>query len=434
MKEFFKIFILICLLLCFMSCENSNAIGKSTAEMKSDVMTHEHNYVLGECDMCGEYDESYCPKLYFVGDMSGMFEKSDVRNISFEYRSKEQIVSGAARIKVQGTSSLAYDKKNYTINFYKDYDYSQKMDIDVGFGAQNKYCLKANWIDKTHSRNIVTAKLASEMQEKYGLFTSAPNNGLIDGFPIEVYINGDFHGLYTMNIPKDAWMFGMDEENPNHIVICGEIWTDPVYFKEIPTDFSVWSVEVGAENEETLKKIQRLVAFVRDSSDEEFISDFEQYLNLDATINYYVMMNYCWMKDNIGKNMLLVTYDGKVWYPSLYDLDTTWGTTWLGTGMYEYQNELLATDSSLLWSRLETLFKAEIAERYFELRSSVLDTNHVISKFNEFYDSIPKEVLDRETAKWNTVETPIPGFPISQIEEYLGTVIPRLDEKYSSWK
>ncbi len=395
-----------------------------------------HSYICGECTNCKDYDSSYFPRLSFSGNMTNMTSKKDVRNISFEYTNKQHKITGVAQIKVQGTSSLAYAKKNYTINFYENATYTEEMGVDVGWGLQSEYCLKANWIDKTHSRNVVTAKLAGEVQKKYELLNVAPNNGAIDGFPVQVYINGQFHGIYTMNIPKSAWMFGMDENNPNHIVICGEDWSDPVLFKDIPTDFSSWGVEVGPENDETLAKIQRLVAFVRDSSDEEFKANFGQYLNLDSTLNYYVMLTYCWLPDNAGKNMLLATYDGNVWYPSLYDLDTSWGTQWNGSGLDGYESSLLYTDSSLLWKRVGKLYKEELAARYFELRSTILDTNYVMEKFNNFYDSILPELIAREEEKWgvNATGTPIPGYPISQIQEYLQSVIPRLDAKYKSWK
>lgn len=394
----------------------------------------EHNYVTGECTVCQDYSAAYIPKLYFTGDMKKMTDKKDVRNITFEYRSKEKVFSGGAKIKVQGTSSLRYEKKNYTINFYTDSTYSKKMNVDVGWGMQNKYCLKANWIDKTHARNIVTAKLAGEIQAKYGLLSTAPHNGTIDGFPIEVYINNEFHGLYTMNIPKDAWMFNMDEDNPNHIVLCGEKWVDAVYFNEIPTDYDAWAVEVGPEDDATLAKLQRLASFIKNSSDEEFKENFSKYLNLDSTLNYYIMMEYAWLYDNAGKNMLLVTYDGNVWYPSLYDLDTSWGMDWQGLSEIDYKTEGKVYEaSSLLWKRMEALYKDEISTRYFELRSTVLDVDNVMGAFNRFYNGIPQEVLDREMAKWNTSSAPIPGRPISQIEQYINCVIPRLDEKFSTW-
>ena len=398
-----------------------------------------HNYVAGECTICEDYSEEYCPKLYFTGDMSKITDPAQTSkkiecDIGFEYRSRGQIVNGAAKIKIQGTSSTQYAKKNYTINFYEDSTYGSKKKINVGWGDQSKYCLKANWIDKTHSRNVVTAKLGAQMQAKYGLFDVAPHNGTVDGFPVEIYINGEFHGLYTMNIPKDEWMFGMDKNNPNHIVICGENWNDPVLFKSIPTDLKDWTVEAGPEDDATLQKVQRLVDFVMNSSDAEFKANFDQYLNFDSTINYYIMMNCAWLSDNAGKNMLLATYDGKVWYPTLYDLDTSWGTHWKGTSLYNYSSGVVNGSNSLLWQRIEKLYKKEIAARYFELRKDVLSKENIMAEFNNFKASIPQEVLDRETAKWNTAEHPIPGYDISQIEEYINIVFPRLDNRFSGWK
>ncbi|MBQ8793650.1 MAG: CotH kinase family protein, partial [Clostridia bacterium] len=398
-----------------------------------------HNYVLGECTICKDYSKSYCPKLYFTGDMSQITDPKQTSkkiecDIDVQYRSREQIVNCTAKIKIQGSSSTQYAKKNYTINFYEDSTYGSKKKINVGWGAQSKYCLKANWIDKTHSRNVVTAKLGAQMQAKYGLFNVAPHHGTVDGFPVEIYINGEFHGLYTMNIPKDEWMFGMDKNNPNHIVICGENWNDPVLFKSIPTDLKDWTVEAGPEDDATLQKVQRLVKFVKDSSDAEFKANFDQYLNFDSTINYYIMMNCAWLSDNAGKNMLLATYDGKVWYPTLYDLDTSWGTHWKGTSLYNYSSGVINGSNSLLWQRIEKLYKKEIAARYFELRQSVLSKENIMAEFNNFKTSIPKEVLDRETAKWNTAEHPIPGYDVSQIEEYINIVFPRLDNRFSGWK
>ena len=251
------------------------------------------------------WEETKIPKLYFEGDISGMKEKTDVREISFVYKDGEEEIAGYAEIKPQGTSSLAYDKKNFTIKFFEDAEHEDKLKIDVGWGAQSKYCLKANWVDRTHSRNVVTAKLASQIWENYGLLTQAPKNGLVDGFPIEIYNNGEFYGIYTFNIPKDSWQFGMDEENPDHIVVGGETYNPTNLFQELP-DFGSWEVEVGEGNEETLQKLTRMFDFVINSTDEEFKSNFEEYLDLDAALNYYIMVDYCHLADNHGQNMLLI--------------------------------------------------------------------------------------------------------------------------------
>lgn len=380
------------------------------------------------------WEGSQIPKLYFEGNIAGMEEKSDVRNIAFEYKNGDILIDGFAKIKVQGTSSLAYEKKNYTINLYQDAEYADDLEIDVGWGAQSKYCLKANWVDRTHSRNIVTAKLATQVQQKYDVLSNAPRNGLVDGFPVEIYINGDFLGLYTFNIPKDDWQFNMDSDNPDNIVVSGETYTPTNLFFEKP-NLNHWSVEVGQESDETLEKLTRMFSFVIDSSDEEFKANFEQYLDLDAALNYYVMVDFAYLADNHGQNMLLATYDGEKWYLSLYDLDTSWGSYWNGYILNPYNEELLDMSRNNLFARMEKNFGKELAERYFELRQDILSKDHVMNEFENFKDSIPTISFIKETLRWGkgVIKKPedIPGHDISQIDEYLDAVVDRLDEKYT---
>lgn len=386
-----------------------------------------YNYRLAHTDI---------PKLYFTGDISEMLEKTDERQIAFKYVDDDNTYEGFAEIKIQGTSSIHYDKKNYTLKFFEDEALDNKLKIDMGWGPQNKYCMKANFIDRTHARNVVTAKLASKVQAKYGLLTQAPRNGLIDGFPVEIFDNGEFLGLYTFNIPKDAWQFGMDSDNPDHIVICGEGWEAANLFKDMP-DFETWAVEVGEESDETLAKMNRLFDFVVNSSDEEFKANFGQYLNLDAALNYYIMADLAYMPDNMGKNMLIATYDGMEWYLSLYDLDTTWGTHYTGTKLYDYESEPLNLSVNNLFARMEKLFSKELAVRYFELRSELLTNEAIMAEFEAFKADIPDMTFEKERLRWsmhpNFLKEGLLGADYDQIEAYLNAVSDRLDAKYSAW-
>jgi len=374
------------------------------------------------------------PKLYLEGDISEMNDKKDERKIRFHYEDDNQSVEGFATIKVQGTSSLSYEKKNYTLKFYSDETYDNKLLLDLGWGPQSKYCVKANWIDRTHARNVVTARLAGQMQAAYGLLEQAPNNGAVDGKPVEIYVNGKFHGLYTFNIPKDAWQFGMDEDNPDHIVIGGEGWTDANLFLARP-EFSDWAVEVGEESDATLEKMYRLFDFVMNSDDETFRAEFESYLDLDSALNYYVMADIAYLKDNLGKNMLIATYDGEIWYLSLYDLDSSWGTETNGYGLMEYEETLLNMAKSRLFARMEACFPGELAQRYFELRGGILSNENILNSFYSFEEEIPELSFVKEYIRWGTGlvrrHTDLPGADYAQIEAYLQSISGRLDEKYT---
>lgn len=213
------------------------------------------------------------------GEKIAQIEYNDGTNTSF---------SSYIKIKIQGSTSATYDKKNYNIKLYKDSECSkkQKIDMNEGWGEFNKYTLKANYIDnKTHARNIVTARITARIQEKYGLFKDTPNNGVIDGFPVEVYINNDDNplGIYTWNIPKNEKIWNLDEDNPNHIAMEAGAGTSSTFFEQeiesIETlSDTYWEIETGSETQETIDKFNKLIRFVKDTSDIEFKEDFEKHI------------------------------------------------------------------------------------------------------------------------------------------------------------
>ena len=369
------------------------------------------------------------PRLNINGDgILDLATKATTLDVTAQFEGSDEVYY--ATLKLQGTSSLSYEKKNYTINFYKDETYSSKKKIDLGYGwgKESKYCLKANWIDSTQARNIVSARLAAQMQKKYGLFEDTPNNGLIDGHFVEIYINGEYRGLYTLNIPKDDWMFNMNKNNENHIVMCAENPNKGSSTTFEATSSTVdgedWSIEVGPngsdeEVQATFAKLNRVINFVKDSTNEEFKTHFSEYLNLDATLNYYCFMALSNAVDNMNKNMLFVTYDGQVWYPSLYDLDTTWGLWFNGEGLYSFTNKV--TDygggSSLLFKKLVECYPNELQARYTELRETVLSNENIINEFEKFINSAPAEAWKREQTKWPNI--PSKQYGIDQIKEHV---------------
>lgn len=362
------------------------------------------------------------PKIHLIGDISNMSDKNDKRKISINYEGNGVSFIKFAEVKVQGSSSLFYQKKNYNIKFYNDSDYSSKYRVDLGWGSEYKYCLKANWIDKTHARNIVSAKVIAGVQKKYGLFVNTPNFGVIDGFPVEVYNDGEFLGLYTLNIPKDAWLYGMDEENDNHIAIVSKKNLEGGFLDKELVDFTFWECEVGKENQDTLNKFNRLIYFINNTSDEEFKMYFDEYLNLDAVLNYYILSDLLYLVDNVGKNLMMVTYDGLVWYPTLYDLDASFGVDPGGNKVLDY-NESVNLKLNKLFERVSSVYSHELANRYFELRNTILTEENINYILDEFMLSIPMSSLVKEQNRWDD----IPGFDTIQIRDFINKRLYYLD-------
>ncbi len=370
------------------------------------------------------------PKVSIEGNISNMQSKSDVRNVKIKYESDEINFEAYTEIKIQGNTSLSFEKKNYTIKLFKDNEHKEKNKVQVKeeWGKQSKYCLKANWVDDvTQARNIVSARIAAKVNERYNVFTNTPHNGTIDGFPIEIYNNGNFLGVYTWNIPKDDWLWNLDDEDENQYAIETEEYTKASSFKENITKFdeNVFDVEAGTKSDKALKHIQDTITFVKDSTDEEFKENFEKYFNFDATVDYILCCYYFGAYDNLEKNMLLVSYDGQKFIPSLYDLDTTFGTKYDGSEKVSYDTNF-DKDNSLLWYKLIKNFPNEIAQRWFDLRKDIFTKEATMKEFYDFYNSIPEETWQREKEKWG--EDKLPGFGLDQIEEFLDFRIKFVDD------
>ena len=371
-------------------------------------------------------DNDKLPRLYFEGNLNELTKKSDTQKIKISYISNTINFDGYASVKLQGASSINFKKKNYNIKFYEDKYLNNELNIDFGWGAQYKYCLKANWIDKTHSRNIVTASIFADIQKEFNLFNNSPNNGMIDGFPIEIYLNNSFLGIYTLNIPKDAWLFNMDENNSNNLIFSANTWENTISFYD-KANYIDWELEFGEQNKENLDKLNRLIDFVMYSSDEDFKKNINDYFNLDSLLNYYIMVETSHLIDNTSKNLLLVTYDGNIWYTSLYDLDTSWGTYWNGIDLVNYSETNILLENNL-WKRLKENFSNELVERYFYLRGSILTKENIINEFYSFYNLIPTESLEKELNKWGF----IPGYDLKQIEKFVDIKFPLLDNEFLS--
>ncbi len=354
-----------------------------------------------------------------LNDYTNWTDKETYHPAKLNYVWGDDNVTLDVEIKPQGTTSLYAPKKNLTVKF------SQPVEMKENWGPQKKYVFKADYIDPTRAGNVVSAMLAAEMNKKYGLFENTPNYGVIDGFPIWVKLNGQDAGIFNWTIPKDAWMLGMDEDNPNHLVLACEGWnlactlqSDDIVFEED------WSFEVGEATEENMAAFKRLATFVSTADDKTFVEQFDQYLNLDACLNYLCFINIAYANDNVAKNMLMATYDGKVWYPVLYDLDSLWGIKYDGTAMAEPDgvwSENLLSDGNCLLYRVNWYFKDQVRQRYWELRESILSKENILNTFQRYMDWIPDEYYEIDSQLWNADGTRIRTLELmSQLmDEYL---------------
>lgn len=370
-----------------------------------------------------EPQDSDIPRVFFNGEKPTSKTAVHAR---IEYKSKTKHFKGYVEIKCQGTSSMAYPKKNYTIKPYEDETKTKKLKIDFkGWGAQSKFCLKANYIDHSHARNICAARLWNQIvasRANYSLLPellrTSPCNGAIDGFPIKVYYNDTYEGVYTWNIPKDKWMFNMDDTLDNHCVLCGEEYNSGCF---LTANANLWSDEIhDAMPASIVTSFNAFQNFVINSTDDDFKTNLENYVYVDSLIDYYIFQYAICGLDAMGKNQLFATYDGTKWIATSYDMDSTFGLYWNGqsyvSATYRMQEDYESCKNgnpNKLYVRLEKLFVNEIKARYKQLRADILSYNNIVNTFEPFMDIIGKDLYAEDL----TIYTGIPNGDSNNIQQ-----------------
>ena len=355
-----------------------------------------------------EPQEEDIPKIFFGGALA---QTKTVSVVPFRYISKTKDVSGYAEVKAQGNSSMSYPKKNQTVKMFKDAACSQKMKIDFkGWGKQSKHCYKANWIDISHARNVVSARLWGDIvksRSNYSqlpeLYRTSPNQGAIDGFPVKVYAAGIYQGRYTLNIPKDKWTFNMDDKLDSHCVLCGEGYNSGC-FRSVSMD--EWTDEIHDTCPQSIKtRWTEVINFVMNSTDDYFKTNLGDYFYIDSLIDYHLFGLASCGIDAYGKNQLYATYDGQKWIACMYDMDSTWGLYWNGSkfvatdyGRTDYEDMINGRPGNLLFMRLEKLFWQELQTRWAELKSGVLSIENIINRFERFTDITPSDLVVEDYA------------------------------------
>lgn len=351
-------------------------------------------------------------------------------------------------IKVQGASSASYPKKNYTIQLDQD------IEIIPNYGRQNKYVLKANYNDYSQIRNVMSAKMwgkikASETNDLYDVLVDQSGNaittqnddsvsavtdpllsigssyGAIDGFPVALYINDQYWGLYTFSIPKDGWMAKMPKKQG--YAILSPDWKPQGAFEEVTNLHDSMELEYsGTDSEEwIINSINNLINLIKATYSDagSFDNAVGNYLDMSSAIDYYVYSILIGNTDGVVRNYLLQTFNGDKWYFVPYDLDVTFGRS-VYWGQYAsafshtdklreegitFENSADSTQGNRVFYQLWKFHKDQVLNRTKELITGVLSPDNLEVEMTKYMYKIPQEAFNAEVKLW-------PGTPETSID------------------
>ena len=295
----------------------------------------------------------------------------------------------------QGTSSMAYPRKNYKIKFKQSgfllSDGSTVAEFGLREGAipTKTFCLKADFASSEGANNVVLVRLYNDVCP-YKTPPQKTNSAIrqgIDGFPILMFWQqtdssgapmGDpvFIGKYNYNNDKgteEVYGFAEGDESweVKNNTINFSLFKDADFEKMgkdangDPTEQEAWldafegRYPDGNEDPQNLKTLsQWLVSTDRNpvdasgnavvlSADEQaarlakFRTELPQYMELDAVIFYYLFTELFLMVDSRAKNAFFTAFlsqNGK-WFSLPYDFDTANGINNEGKLVFGYELE-----------------------------------------------------------------------------------------------
>ena len=352
----------------------------------------------------------------------------------FSFQRNGQEINGFVKITIQGDSSRFHDKKNYKIKVFSDKDCKEKLKLRLmpSWPKTDKFNLKANFIDATQSRNLASAKLVADAAAVTPIadptveshLAKTSNFGQMEGFPIEVYFDGAYNGLYTFNTKKDDKVFGLDADKPGNaaVSVLDNVAHPTTQLLAVPTaklDNVAYADELhDTPDPELVANWSKWLDFLNNSSDEDFKNKLSSYIDVKSAINLYLFGIMSREYDYNTKSVLYLTWNnGKYFYLVPYDLDSNWGQSADGKiegNPTEDDKWRFATETSTktdglfinnaswskLFERMYNLFMPEIKEQYTYLRSNVWQTDRLLNAYRDFMNGIPQEAYQKDQELW----------------------------------
>lgn len=340
------------------------------------------------------YNNTTLPTIKMYGDTTKMTLETPV-TMRVKYTSPNEDKYGQSfdlpycQVNWQGTSSLQYVLKNFTVRL-KDENMADYYYTPYPNGVpETTFCFKCDYMESTHSRNTGLAKFVNEClydEKNPAQLVTANVRNSVDGFPILMYINDELQGVYNFNLDRystSSYGYTKDttlvyEVSANSDTTAGAFykWSEDSgkskldYYK---SDFECLYPPTRAAGNDDMAELINLVEWVNDSSDEEFKDNISKHFNVQYLLRYFLYVYVTGAVDSLGKNMKLTTWDGLIWYPQVYDADTTIGLDNTGFLKFDMDIEMgdenvFNTTGSKLWKRVQLLFDAELKEQYALMR------------------------------------------------------------------
>lgn len=379
-----------------------------------------------------EYNEYSLPLVNVEVDVSGLSKESYIPGhitiVDAEMRTEGKLMASFdCKLRYRGASSLQYEKKSFAIKLL-DSD-GENLDANVfGIRKENDWILDAMAIDRIRMRNRVCFDIWNEISKTPYKTDFDNRNGTLGHF-VEVYLNGDYHGLYCMTDKIDRKLLGLKkakEQSDGSIYVRGvlykgEAWTDATRMAGYDTSESFdeeswngWELQYPDDYPcyNAWKPMMNLIDFCN-TRNAFFKLHYRQHFYYDNLVDYAIFIMAHNIIDNNVKNTHFSCPDinvNETFLITPWDLDCSLGGLYDGSH-YDIYTKISELTSNYLYYQLYVYnvdnFRERMKERWQELLSGIMSADNFNARLDA-YAKIFKEsgAWQREYEKWN--DNPVP--------------------------
>lgn len=248
---------------------------------------------------------------------------------------------------------------------------------------------------------------------------NAQNFGSIDGFPIQLFVNGGDQGMYTFNLSKNSALYGLDGDNEKNIAVSGTLGNGAITTtqsalgslslldtKVAKLDGTDYNVESDMDVTDGMKAdFNRFLTFINTATDDEFVANAGTFIDINSVIDTFLFTIQSMNIDTFTKSYVLFTHDGDFWQMGTYDNDTTWKLRLAGSVVFKksdyYINTILIRGmyNRLLW-RVISLFNSEIVTRWNEVKDDTLSVDNISANFKAYIQSVNPYLYSDDAILW----------------------------------
>lgn len=226
-----------------------------------------------------------------------------------------------AEAKIRGNSSLSYPKKNFTIKFPKG-DLFNEPSMAGGFHNKRRFSLVAGFDDNSCLRY----RLAYELWNRLGT-----DRVRVQAYSAVVYLNGAYHGLYTVVDHIDEDLFAAHGLNPRGNVFKS-LGPDANFYPKDPIS-NVYEKKSGLPKEGSpgaFADLIDLTNFAVNAPPEVFRAQIGSRVHLGDWRAWLVLATAISARDSLGKNAFHHHSPGVTpWRVVVWDFNHSFGQDWM---------------------------------------------------------------------------------------------------------